>query len=228
MKRIIDLSLAIYDKAPVWETDPETVIMPHENLKDGACNVSRLCLSSHAGTHIDAPYHFFHDGKTIDTIELSRCIGVARLLDFTAKGPRDIITESDLARYDAVIQDGARIIIYTGWYNIYPDKRYFYEMPELSIGACTFLADKNITCLALDIPSINYSQFEEAHSILLKKDILIVESLTNLGQLQEDTFVFIVLPLRIKGCDGSPCRAIAIEGFSEIMMNEFTAGFAGL
>jgi kynurenine formamidase len=67
----------------------------------------------------------------------------------------------------------------------------------------------------MDMPSVHYENYMDVHHILLKAEILIVEGLNNLGQLTENHIFFVALPLRIKVRDGSPCRAIAIEGFTE-------------
>ena len=72
MINIVDLSLDLYDKAPAFRLDPKTAILPHLLIENIGYNVSQLCMSSHVGTHIDAPYHFFNDSKTVDQIDLNK------------------------------------------------------------------------------------------------------------------------------------------------------------
>ena len=219
MKRLVDLSLDLYDKAPVFWPDPKTAILPHLTIENLGYNITQLSISSHLGTHLDAPFHFFHDGKTVDQIALHTCFGPAWVLDFTSKGAQDTITREELERYNDKITEGARIIIHTGWYKCFPDDSYFNELPSITVEACEYLAEKEIACLAMDFPSVNYQNYQEAHKALLKNEVVIVEGLNNLGLLKEDRVVFIALPLRIRGRDGSPCRAIAIEGLSEDELN---------
>lgn len=214
MKKIIDLSLEIYDKSPVFPGDPETVIRQCHSIGKTGYNVSCLSISSHAGTHIDAPKHFFNNGTSVDKIQLSKCIGHASVFDFTWKKEKETITVRDFMKFDDKIKEGARLIIKTGWYKVYPDKRYFFDMPSVNPEACGFLAERKIACLAVDMPGVNYENFAEAHKILLSKDILIVESLNNLDEITENEVFFVAVPLRLNGVDGSPCRAFAIEGLS--------------
>ena len=118
-------------------------------------------------------------------------------------------------KFNDKIKEGTRLIIKTGWYKVYPDKRYFIDMPSLSTDACGFLAERKIECLAVDMPGVNYENFAEAHKILLSKDILIVESLNNLDKINENEVFFAAVPLRLNGVYGSPCRAFVIEGLSD-------------
>jgi arylformamidase len=215
MSKIIDLSLEIYDKSPVFPGDPEMDIRQFHSIGKTGYNVSCLSISSHAGTHIDAPKHFFDNGTSVDKIPLSKCVGQAFVLDFTWKKEKETITLPDLMKFNEIIKKNVRLIIKTGWYKVYPDKRYFVDMPSVSPDACRFLAEKKIACLAMDMPGVNYENFTETHKILLSKDILIVESLNNLDEIKEIEVFFAAVPLRVSGVDGSPCRAFAIEGLSD-------------
>jgi arylformamidase len=215
MKSIVDLSLDLYDKAPTFWPDPKTAIIPHLKIENLGYNITQLVMSTHLGTHLDAPFHFFEDGKTVDQIELSKGFGPAWILDFTNKGAKEEITRKELEKYGDKITKGSRIIIHTGWYKVFPENRYFSEPPGIHVDACKYLSEKKIACLAMDMPTVHPENYIDVHHILLKAEILIVEGLNNLGQLKESHIFFVALPLRIKGRDGSPCRAIAVEGFSE-------------
>ena len=220
MARIVDLSLDIYDQAPTFWPDPKTSVTPHLNIANLKYNITRLCLSTHLGTHLDAPFHFFDEGRTVDQLDLTRCLGPAWVLDFTPKQPDEEITLSEFKTHNDKIQPGARLIVKTGWDQKFPDDIYFNKIPRITVEACQFLADRKIAALAMDLPSVNYSSYVESHHALLNAEILIVEGLAHLEQLQSDRVFLSTLPLRIRGRDGSPCRALAIDGLPDLMLDE--------
>ncbi|MCL5105349.1 MAG: cyclase family protein [Armatimonadetes bacterium] len=222
MKRIVDLSLDIYDKAPTFWPDPKTSVTQHLKVENLGYNITQLVISTHLGTHLDAPRHFFDTGTAVDKLDITNGFGPAWVLDFTHKGAKDRITPSELELHADKIGPGARILVRTGWDKSFPDDRYFAECPGLNPDACRYLADAGIACLGMDTPTICGSDYLEAHHALLGKEVLIVEGLANLDKLESNRVFFQALPLRIRGCDGSPCRAIAIEGLSESEMEAMT------
>ena len=219
MARIVDLSLDIYDRAPTFWPDPKTAVMEHLKIENLKYNITQLVISTHLGTHIDAPYHFFDDGRTVDKLDLTKGFGPARVLDFTEKGAGDIISRDEIEKHSGKIIEGARIIVHTGWDKVFPTDRYFTECPGISPEACDYMIERRIACLAMDMPTVYVPDFVYVHRALLGAEILIVEGLTNLDGLVGDHVFFIALPLRVKGRDGSPCRAIAVDGLSDEDMN---------
>ena len=220
--RIVDLSLDIYDKPPTFWPDPKTTVMPHLKIEDMKYNITQLILSTHLGTHLDAPYHFFYEGKTVDQLDLSKGFGAAKVLDFTGKKPKEEITRSDLEKYSNQLTSGARIIIQTNWDKKFPDDLYFSDCPGIHPDGCKYLVERNISCLALDMPTVYTPDFVEVHHTLLKAEVLIIEGLANLDTLENDSVLLIALPLRIKGRDGSPCRAAAVDGLTHEQLEIFS------
>jgi kynurenine formamidase len=212
MARIVDLSFDIYDRAPTFWPDPKTAVIPHLKVENLKYNITQLVMSTHLGTHLDAPFHFFDEGKTVEQLDLSRCFGPAWVLDFSDKKAKDEITRADLAKHEEKIAKGARIIIRTGWDKVFPDDKYFSDCPGIVPDACKYLAEREIATVAMDMPTILGSEYVDVHHTLLGKEILVVEGLANLDKLGDERVLFSALPLRIKGRDGSPCRAVAVEG----------------
>jgi arylformamidase len=214
MLRLVDLSFDIYDRAPTFWTDPKTAIIEHYRTEDLGYNMTQLVMSTHTGTHLDAPFHFFDDGLTVDRLDLRRGFGPAWVLDFSSKGPKEEISVAELQLHGEVIRPGSRLIFRTGWDRVFPEPRYFTDMPVLSVEACRYLAERGVVCVAMDTPSVNSSDYIIAHRLLLARDaeILIIEGLRGLERLQGDQVILVALPLRIRGRDGSPCRAIALDG----------------
>lgn len=221
MKRLVDLSLPIYDKAPTFWPDPKTAVLQHLNIENLQYNIMQLIMSTHLGTHVDAPYHFLNDGTTIDHVNLTRGFGAAWVLDFTSKGPKDVIASAELEKHADKITEGARIIIRTGWDKVFPEERYFTECPGISPEACEYLASRRIACLALDMPTVCGTDYVPVHHSLLGAEILIVEGLAHLDQLKSERVMLIAFPLRIENGDGSPCRAVAIDGLNETEATAF-------
>jgi kynurenine formamidase len=214
MLRLVDLSFDIYDKQPTFGMDPKTAVIEHLKLKDLSYNITQLVMSTHISTHLDAPFHFFDDGLTVDQLDVRRGFGPAWVLDFTRKKPKEEITVKDLEPFESKIVKGSRVLIRTGWDKEFPADRYFGEMPYLSVDACKWLAGRGILCVAMDFPSINGVEYIPAHRALLNQNnqVLIVEALRGLERLQGEQVIFIALPLRVRGRDGSPCRAMALDG----------------
>jgi arylformamidase len=212
MLRLVDLSFDIYDRAPTFWTDPKTAVIEHYRIEDLGYHMTQLLLSTHTGTHLDAPFHFLDDGLTVDHLDLRRGFGPAWVLDYSNKAPKEEISAAELRRHGDKIGPGSRLIFRTGWDRVFPEERYFSDMPALSVEACRCLVERGVACVAIDTPSVNWSDYATAHRVLLGAEVLIIESLRGLERLQGDQVILVALPLRILGRDGSPCRAIALDG----------------
>ena len=88
-EKIVDLSLGIYHGAPTFAPDPKCSITPHHTIESFGYNITRVTMSTHQGTHLDAPYHFFDKGRTVDKLDLARCIGPALVIDLSHKKAKE-------------------------------------------------------------------------------------------------------------------------------------------
>jgi kynurenine formamidase len=209
MTDIIDLTHPIYNGVESFPHDPKVAIIPHGKVETHQYNISQIVMGSHQGTHLDAMYHFFDDGRTLDKMPLEWFIGPAHCLQIP-KGANETITVEDLQPHEACLQPEARIIVNTGWYHRFGKADFFEDFPSFSLEAATYLAERKIRMLGMDIPTPGV-QWLALHHILLapENEIVVVESLANLDDLPA-TFHFIGLPLNFKGRDGSPIRAVAV------------------
>lgn len=203
--RIVDLSQPLSAGTPVFPGDGQVRVTV---VDQPPVYLSRIDLSVHSGTHMDAPFHFFNDAETIDRVSLNRCVGPARLIDL-----RDILTseirrEHLAGRCPAPLRAHAAIL-YTGWSKQWGAPPYFIEHPCLAADAAQFLVDSGVQLVGVDLPSVDRAPYL-AHQILLRAGVPIVENLTNLDAIGADLFQLIVLPLRLMGRDGSPVRAVAL------------------
>jgi kynurenine formamidase len=213
---MIDLSHRLDQDSPVYPNYPRVEVTVLDATERAAIagrrrlNSSQVRIGLHCGTHMDAPFHFFGDGTTIDAVELDRCVGAAALVRL-ANGADDVpIEPSDLAPAEAAIRMAGRVIINTGWHHRWGAPEYFDAHPVLSGAAARYLVDLGVHLVGIDTPSVDRAPFE-AHLALLGNDVLIVENLTNLDAIERDLFTFAALPLPLRGRDGSPVRAVALD-----------------
>jgi kynurenine formamidase len=209
--KIIDLTAEIYDNALTMPMDPKCSVSEHCNLDTLGYNLARITLSTHQGTHLDAPFHFFDEGETVDKISLYKCIVRAIKVDLTYKKPKENISIEDVLKYEPFVDRGISLLFYTGWDKLYPKKEFFSDFPYVSKELAQWLAEKKVGLIGLDFPCPNITDWKIIHEILLGNSVLIVEGLVNMEELGEGEFTFFALPLKIRGRDGSPVRAIAIK-----------------
>jgi len=211
--KIIDLTLTVSDKIPTFPGSPQPSFIPWENDKEDGYNLELLFLSTHTGTHMDAPYHFLEKGAKIHEISLKKLVSEAVLIKSKKKGGESI-TKIDIQKFEkkhGKIASFSSVIFYTGWQRNLQKKYYFTKNPGLSVSAAKYLASKKINLVGVDSPSIDLgtdSKFS-VHKVFAKKGILIVENLSNLEKIKSSKFHLVVLPLKLKNATGSPVRAIA-------------------
>jgi kynurenine formamidase len=211
--RILDLTLTISNKIPTFPGSPQPKFIPWENVRDDGYNLEFLFMSTHTGTHMDAPYHFLEKGVKIHEISLKKLVSEAVLIQSKKKGGESI-TKTDIQKFEkkhGKIVGFSSVIFYTGWQRNLQKKYYFEKNPGLSVSAAKYLASKKISLVGIDSPSIDLGKDSKfsVHQIFAKEGILIVENLANLEKIKSSKFHLIVLPLKLKNATGSPVRAIA-------------------
>jgi arylformamidase len=184
-------------------------VHPRGVIAKDTYNTSIITFGSHQGTHLDAMFHFFDDGRTLDQMPLEWFYGPARSLRIP-KGPNTEITVADLEPHAAHLVPGARIILNTGWFHRYGQPAFFTDFPSLTLEAGRYLAARGIRLLGMDLPTPG-KQWLELHHILLAPavEMVLVEGLANLDALP-DAFTLAAFPLNFRGRDGSPVRAVAL------------------
>jgi arylformamidase len=213
MSRLIDLSHPLEHGQLNFAWDPKISVVVHNTVTSIGYNMSQISMATHQGTHLDAPFHFYDDGKTIDQIPLDRFFGPAVLVDLAPGGAIEAkrpLTVEMFAAHEAKFRPGAKIVYRTGWDRMFGRAEYFVEYPTLTLEAAHWIAGKRIGLLGMDTPTPS-THWKEVHLVLLKAgvEIVIVEGLTHLEQLPE-RFTLSTFPLNIKGRDGAPIRAVAI------------------
>lgn len=204
-----DISLTLTPTLAHWPGDPALHLERISKIEDGAsANVSQVLMSVHTGTHVDAPYHFFADGETVEKIPLKTLLGRAYVLHLPNV---DLITASLLERADLPPRT-RRVLFKTR------NSEYWAKHPTefqtnyvgLSPDAANFLVDRGVQLVGVDYLSVApYDNTTPTHQILLSNDVVILEGL-NLSAVSEGRYNLYCLPLKIAGADGAPARAILV------------------
>lgn len=190
--KIYDISQEIFS-CEVFPGDPapkKEVLAAVEN--GDICNLTSFSMCAHNGTHIDAPYHFFGNGKTIDMLSLSKTVGEAYVAehrgDVNAAAAENILKKS---------QGISRILI-KGEATVTKDGAEIFAEADIDL-----LGNESQTVGPKDAPM-------QVHRILLSKDIVLLEGI-RLSAVPEGKYLLCAQPVNLGGCDGAPVRAILIE-----------------
>ncbi len=202
----IDISLTIHPGMPYWPNNPPINIEPSQCLAHGdVCNVSKLTIGTHTGTHVDGINHFIKGGMGIDQMPLEATIGKARVIEI--KDPQQIKV-AEIEPHN--IQAGERILFKT----INSDRalksdQFVEDFVHISTGAAQYLAEKKVRTVGVDYLSVGGYQGNvvEVHHALLGSGIWAIEGL-DLSQVEPGEYELICLPIKLKDGDGGLARAI--------------------
>lgn len=216
---LIDLSHRLLQGQPYFPTHAQYFRMPWNRLEDGDHSAhGQLVMGEHAGTHVDAPRHFYTQGSTIDQWPLERFMGPGVVVDLSLRQSQGQTSRQDLERAIGISRDSLvqRIVLLAyGWDQFWHPgpKRHEYTRtwPGLSEEAAQWLVERGVKAVGTDGVSIDADGVSEspAHHCLLGAGVPVYENLTHLPLLFGQTFDFIGVPLAIVGGTGSPVRCYA-------------------
>ena len=206
--------MPVSEKIPTFPGSPQPIFIQWENIKDDGYNLELLFLSSHTGTHLDAPYHFLEKGKKIHEISLKRLIINAILIKIRKRRDQ-AITKTDIQKFEkkhGKIPNESTIVFWTGWQKMIKNDSYFVNNPGLSVTAAKYLISKKTNLVGIDSPSIDLGKEKRflIHHLFAKNDVLIVENLANLDKIKSWKFQLAVLPMKLENATGAPVRAVGI------------------
>ena len=213
--KIVDLSLPIHEAMAVYPGDPRVKI---ESLVSNTKELE-LVIRTHHGTHVDAPLHRKIE-KSLDEYGLDKFVNPAVKIDLTPKADTtrkgvkylQAVKREHLEPYKNIIGQKEAVVIRTGYGELI--QKGLVEKDNISYlteDAGQFLAGfENLNVVGIDSLTIDKPKSGgKVHNMLLKKDIILLETLVNLESAPEE-FTLWCLPLAIKNSDGSPCRAVAV------------------
>ena len=202
--RVIDLTHPIRDDMRIYfPWHPGTEIERTATYDEPLCEVRRLSIGTHSGTHIDAPSHIFEGKPTIDEYDPKLWFSEARVVDLTPREAKKQITAEELK--EKGVESGTGVIIKTGWDALFGREDYYKTYPPLSNDGAEFLARMEIPVVAADTPFTL-----DVHRILLREGIPLITNINNTSFLTEDKVKLIAAPLLIQGGDGAPARVLAV------------------
>lgn len=170
------------------------------------CQVRKLTIGTHTGTHIDAPRHFFPAGVSIDQVPVSRFVVDAHVVDLTGKMSGGTISTDDLP--DLKFLPGNALILKIGWDAHWGTDDFYKDFPVLDPDTGKALIGLGVSALAVDIPLM-----PDIHEIFLSSGALLIENLCNLTLIAKPQVTLIAMPLKVQDGDGAPARVIALEDF---------------
>jgi len=221
MTELIDLTLTLGSER--ISLVPGLVGVETEPIQTHATHArsnQKICLATHIGTHVDAPFHFVDGATTVENMPLEKYAGPALLLDLrsAAKGQKPLtIEELTQAGANSDSVKDQIVVLFTGWAEAESGGPRFYgHGPYLGTDAAGYLADCGANAVAVDFPIDKHPETPlstikdfPVHRLLLGQNIPLIENLINLDRLVGKQFELWALPLKLKGGDGAATRAVA-------------------
>jgi len=202
--KIYDVTVPLSKELVVYPGDPHVKINRRTkvNEADAKYNLSRYSFSSHAGTHVDSPFHLIDGGNTVDKLPLELLIGRARVVEVTAP----CIDETVLEEFDFTVD--ARVLFKTRNSYLWSQKGFVKDYVYITPGAARSLINDGIKVVGIDYLSVEKFDAEpETHLALLSAGVVIIEGL-DLREVEPGDYELICLPLKVKDGDGSPARVV--------------------
>ena len=207
--KVYDISLTLRQRMPAYPGEPTPVIEPMKQIERGDfCNVSRLTIATHTGTHIDAPLHFLPGATSVDRLAVDVLVGPALVVEMAVDQE---ITAADLEA--AAIPPGTeRLLFKTRNSRLLDDDDFRRDFVYLTLDAARWLVERGVRLVAIDYLSVEQmdAQPNIVHETLLRAGVVIVEG-ADLRQVAPGPYLLACLPLKIAGADGSPVRAVLVE-----------------
>ena len=205
--RIWDISQQVRPGLPVWPGDTEVAFERTWALGPGCpVNVSKVTLSTHSGTHADAPFHYDAEGAGAEALDLSRYLGPCRVVDARGAGP--LLQSAQV--HEALEATPPRVLFRT--YETFPGAAWRSDFTALSQALVEALAARGVVLIGVDAPSLDPETSKDmpAHQAVRRLGLSILEGLV-LDDVPAGDYELIALPLPLEGLDSSPVRAVLRE-----------------
>ena len=209
--QVVDLTMKIMPSMRVFSGSPQPSFIAWSKFDIHGYDSEVMFLSTHTGTHMDAPSHFAPGMPSIDKIPPDRFVSSAVLIK-VPKRANQLIELEDIRKGLSSIKQHDTVVFMTGWEKQIASKNFMTKNPGLSADVAKYLVRKKVNAIAIDGPSIDagFDSKFTTHRILLPAGVLAVENLCNLGSVEKERFMLVTNPLNLAGATGSPVRALAI------------------
>lgn len=195
--RIYDISQEVFGSR-VFPGDPAPKMQEVMRIADGGkCNLSAFFMCAHNGTHVDAPFHFYEQGKAIDETDLGRYIGIAYVAEHTG-----VVTAGDAI---AILQKARET-------DRRSRKRILIKgQAVVSLEAARVFAEAGILLFGNESQTVGPEEdSRDVHLQLLGAEVTLLEGI-RLGEVEEGVYFLNAVPINLGGLDGAPCRAVLVE-----------------
>jgi len=221
---IIDLTHTITPEMPMYPGSSAPAMTAAGSLTRTGYRETQITLSSHTGTHMDAPSHLLRDGSSLEVLPASQFCGRAIVLDVSHLAPDRVITADFLRQQNGAVRSADFVLFYTGWEKRWGTDAYFEDaFPVPDEEAARYLVSCGLKGVGTDALSVDALQSGNlpAHRILLSGGLVVIESLCLKKVAGRSDLMFFALPLKYKNADGAPVRAIAeFRDFSDKEMEQ--------
>lgn len=204
---ILDISWPLTSDMTGYKDRKDFAVEHIKTFENDQVRQTTICLSSHAGTHVDAPAHFLQEGATVEKTDLKALIGPCKVLDCTHINER--ITDQDLEKFPIGAADIILLKTNNSFYEATaPFNSNFVYVDE---SAAHYLVEKKIKTIGIDYLGIERNQADhQTHRLLMKNNITIVEGL-RLAEVTATHYQFVCLPLAVIDTEAAPARAVLLE-----------------
>jgi arylformamidase len=205
--KIYDISLTLSSESIRWVTAQPLELIGRKRMSKGdANNSSSIHTSVHAGTHVDAPFHFVPDGVTIESLPLETFIGPARVCAVEA-GTH--ITAADVAK--AELGGETRVLFKTRNSNLLKKGEYDSSFAPFSVDAAESLVALGVKLVGLDyLSAAGANEQVPVHRAFLDHGMIFFEGV-GLSEVPPGRYELFCPPIKLAGSDGAPCRAVLRE-----------------
>ena len=208
--QVIDISWPISTATTGYKDRYVVAFEEIKNFQKDGVRETNIRLSSHTGTHIDAPSHFLKDGKTIDQIHPDRLVGICKVLDMTDVAEH--ITRNRLVENESDIAQGDIVLLKTANSATPSTEKFTPHFVYLESSGADYFKEKKVKAVGIDYLGIERSQpGHPTHEILMRADIGIIEGL-RLEHVKAGEYFLVCLPMYIIGLEAAPARAVLISG----------------
>ncbi len=195
--KIYDISQEVFSCA-VYPGDPSPEKEVKLRIEDGeVCNLSALHMCAHNGTHVDAPFHFINEGKTIDQVDLGKFIGYACVIEHSGDITKED-AEKILQKAKSMDKKGAKRLLIKGDATVTEEAAKVFAADEIYL-----FGNESQTVGPLMAPM-------KVHLTMLGAEIVLLEGI-RLSEVPEGVYLLNSAPLNLGGCDGAPCRATLMK-----------------
>jgi arylformamidase len=211
-EKYYDLSNPIWEEMPYYPASFRPQIEQISSVEQGRLNVHKITMGYHHGTHVDAPRHLSNEGMPVDELDLNRFMGEGVVLDLSFKEIGSGISADDLEKFSDLVRSEDIVVLYTGCCNHLGESWINSKYTYLEKSGAEWLVRKKVKSVGIDFFSIDQygDQTNPAHHVLLGNGIPLIEEISSEAKhLLGKRIYLICLPIKMKGGDGAPARAIA-------------------